>query len=389
MGFKYALMLACMAALVFGAGLAACSSRELSKTAPPSFNFGSGGAGGDGFDFGSSDGGPPGADAAGLCGNDILPALIDAPNIYFVLDTSGSMATPVKSSTRYNLVRNAAVDLVRNLGPLINVGAALFPHKATQVKPCNPGAQVFKVSQGDAYTGVDGPTTLGFRAATLVTPLGGTPTAASIAALKPTLVALPGKTIVLLATDGGPNCNMEATCTAAECIGNIEGLEGCDPNANCCAPDAPAGPGNCIDHKAVTTAIAELAAAGIPVYVVGIPGSDVYGDVLDAMAEAGGTAQAGSPKYYRVSDLANLSDVLGSIASVVISCEISLGATPPDKGLTNVYLDSQVLPLDPVNGWFWVSDTLVELRGEACDRLKSGKVKQVQVVSGCPTETAK
>jgi len=71
---------------------------------------------------------------------------------------------------------------VRNLGPLINVGAALFPHKATQLKPCNPGAEVFPVSPGDPYTGVDGPTTLGFRGATKVTPRFRTPLEKELAA---------------------------------------------------------------------------------------------------------------------------------------------------------------------------------------------------------------
>jgi hypothetical protein len=145
----------------------------------------------------------------------------------------------------------------------------------------------------------------------------------------------------------------------------------------------------CIDEAATVSAISDLAAAGIDVYVVGIPGSDVYGDVLNAMAVAGGTAQAGASQYYKVDDLTQLGGVLGAIASVVISCDIDLTVPPPDKDLTNVYLDQQVLPLNPVNGWWWASETVVELRGDACDRLKSGKVKQVQVVSGCPTEAAK
>lgn len=385
-----------MAASIVGASaasivaFAACSSSDPLGAPPRIYNFGgSTSSGGGGLNVGNDDAGPPDLDAGGLCGNQILPALINAPNIYFILDTSGSMGAPANGSTRYEVVRSAAIDLVRNLGPLINVGAALFPHKASAANPCHPGAQVFPVTAGDAYTGADGKTTIAFKSATKATPTGGTPTSASLSALYPTLVGLSGKTIVLLATDGGPNCNTKATCTLSECISNIEGDPACDPAANCCSPQGPAGPAMCIDEPATLSAISDLAAAGIDVYVIGVPGSDVYGDVLDAMAVAGGTAQAGSPQYYKVSDLDELGGVLGGIASVVISCEIDLMAPPPDKDLTNVYLDQQLLPYDVVDGWRWASETAVELRGEACDRLKTGKVKQVQVVSGCPTEAAK
>lgn len=58
---------------------------------------------------------------------------------------------------------------------------------------------------------------------------------------------------------------------------------------------------------------------------------------------------------------------------------------PPDKSLVNVYLDTTLVQLDPVDGWSWVDDTTVELAGEACEKLKSGDVLQVQVVAGCPT----
>jgi len=34
----------------------------------------------------------------------------------------------------------------------------------------------------------------------------------------------------------------------------------------------------------------------------------------------------------------------------------------------------------------WSSPTEIELVGAACAELRSGKVKQVQIVSGCPTQ---
>ena len=58
---------------------------------------------------------------------------------------------------------------------------------------------------------------------------------------------------------------------------------------------------------------------------------------------------------------------------------------PPMPGDTNVYLDSSVLPYGAADGWTWKDPTTVELHGAACDELKTGQVKQVQIVSGCPT----
>ncbi|WP_437276964.1 vWA domain-containing protein [Sorangium sp. So ce375] len=345
----------------------------------------------EGFDPGTEGpSGPPAADAGGLCGNRIHQVEIsEAPNIYFVLDASGSMLSPASSrETRYDRVHEAAVDLVRNLGPLINVGAAVFPLDATDEAPCRPGGEVFPVTPGAPFAErQEGSTTTSrFRSATRVEPLGGTPTAATLAALTPRLVELPGKTIVVLATDGGPNCNGSATCDADECIANIE--QQC-PEENCCALSGLSGPEGCLDRDDTVAAIERLAASGIEVYVVGIPGSEFYGDVLDRMALAGGAAQFVSPFYFKVDNLDTLGNVLSKIASIVISCEFDLVDPPPEEGQTNVYLDDKLVAYDPENGWRWKSPAVVELLGEACAKLKSGRVGQVQIVSGCPTEVAR
>lgn len=377
--------------LALGAGPSACEDEGVRRPPRSGGSYGAG-APDDGLnpDFDDDPLGPPPADADGLCGNHIHEVEItDAPNIYFVLDASGSMHSRVSSrATRYDRVHDAVVDLVRNLGPLINVGAAVFPLNATAEAPCRPGGEVFPVTPGDPFTArpEHRTTTARFRAATRVDPIGGTPTAATLTALTPTLTALPGKTIVVLATDGGPNCNSAATCGAEACIANIE--QQC-PNENCCTPHGLSGPEGCLDRDDTVAAIARLAASGIEVHVVGIPGSEFYGDVLDQMALAGGAAQFVSPFYFKVDDLDTLGNVLAKIAGVVISCEFDLVDPPPEEGQTNVYLDREIVPYDPENGWRWKSPTVVELLGDACQKLKSGRVGQVQIVSGCPTEVVR
>ncbi|WP_437588059.1 vWA domain-containing protein [Sorangium sp. So ce1000] len=383
---------AALALALGGAAMTACEGDDLKQR--PRSGSGQGAHEQEGGFNPGTDGpsGPPAADAGGLCGNRIHQVEIaEAPNIYFVLDASGSMLSPASSSasaSRYDRVHEAAVDLVRNLGPLINVGAAVFPLDATDEEPCRPGGEVFPVTPGAPFAErQEGSTTTSrFRAATRIAPLGGTPTAATLEALAPKLVKLPGKTIVVLATDGGPNCNSSATCNADGCIANIE--HQC-PEENCCAPSGLSGPAGCLDRDDTVSAIERLAASGIDVYVVGIPGSEFYGDVLDQMAIAGGAAQFVSPFYFKVDNLDTLGNVLSKIASIVISCEFDLVDPPPEQGQTNVYLDDELVAYDPENGWRWKSPAVVELLGEACAKLKSGRVGQVQIVSGCPTEVAR
>jgi hypothetical protein len=108
------------------------------------------------------------------------------------------------------------------------------------------------------------------------------------------------------------------------------------------------------------------------------------------MAEEGGTARSQAPAYYRVDDLSGLTGVLEKIGHrEAVSCRFDLDDIPPDPGLVNVYLDGQVVPYDPKDGWAWVDQDTIELHGQACTRLKEGAAEQVQVVAGCPTEKPK
>ena len=349
---------------------------------------GSGGAGTGGADLFGDAGhdGPPPADASGLCGNQIQEIITDPPNLYFVLDASGSMNEPASGGfTRYQLLQQGATQMVASLGSLIDVGAAVFPIGASPASACAVGGEVFPVSPGDPISPMTGPTTEGFIQATSVTPAGGTPTAATLTALQPGLAKLKGRTVVLLATDGGPNCDAAITCGANQCIPNIEGS--CVPaGTNCCAMGGTVGPTGCLDQSAAVAAVGALAAAGIPVVVIGIPGSEVYADVLNAMAAAGDPQVPGT-SYYAVTDFGQLEQTFAEIASGYISCDFTLKTPPPDEDHTNVYFDQTVVPQDPANGWVWKSPGEIELVGTSCAALKAGKVVQVQIVSGCPTVT--
>ncbi len=376
-----------VASVLLGVPLVGCDER-VPKGLPPPPRPGTGGGGGAGGGSETCDGPPLGA-----CGHDIRQIEFDAPNIYFVFDRSGSMAElapPAYSVTRYSVVHRAAVDMVRELGALISVGAALFPRTSNV---CGAGDEVMALTRGDPTPsdGSDGPTTAMFRQRTQTNPNGGTPISATLNGLVPTLEAAEGQTIVFLLTDGGPNCNGGITCDAESCQPNLDGT--CPVGENCCSPTHPTGgPHLCIDESATIDAVGAIAALGIPVYVIGITGSELYEDILDAMAEAGGTAQVGTEtKYHRVTELDAIGAVLGELAGDAISCVLPLSERPSqqDMDLMNVYLDCELLPFDPVNGWGWLEGSNIWLHGDACDKLKSGAVSAVHVAIGCPTEIPK
>jgi hypothetical protein len=161
----------------------------------------------------------------------------------------------------------------------------------------------------------------------------------------------------------------------------------CAADFNCCDPaNVRDGPRMCVDESDTSAALEHLAASGVATYVIGLPGSSTYADVLNRFAEAGQTARAGELRYYAAEDQLELTTALRQIlGSVAISCDIALDAPPPDRRLVNVYFDQRVVPQNGGLGWSWIDDRTLRIEGSRCDELKSGDVGQVQVVSGCVT----
>ena len=352
---------------------------------------------------------PPPPDAGGLCGNQIIPLILDHPNLYFVLDASGSMNDAMDRPnargillSKYAAARGAIAEVLRTVGHRVSYGAAIFPGDpdASGDLSCPPGAEVFPTQPGDpvawAISGNDGPVltsllnTLARRA-----PSGLTPTAASIEALKGTLLGLKGKTYAFLLTDGAPNCDLSRGCTVDGCTINIEaraaGFPGCtdDPTLNCCDPKYGAYDYRwCLDGDPTVAAVSELASGGVQTYVIGMPGTAAYQGLLDRLAIAGGTARPTEPQYYPVDGSDDLATTLQQIGlSVTISCDVKLEQVPPDPSSVRVYFDQTMIHLDPQNGWTWASDDTIRMVGSSCDQLKAGDVVQVQVVANCPAQT--
>ena len=310
-----------------------------------------------------------------------IPLFTDPPNMYFVLDRSGSMA----EGNKWGQVRTTVIEIFRGLGPRANFGATLFPGYAQS--QCAGPIEILPISPGDPVGADDGPTTLKMLSQTQTPPSGGTPTAAALRAVFQTLSSAKGKTFVILATDGAPNCNNASPCTLAQCMPNIENFPGCPPTGPSCCEPPDGTPESCLDSSATTSAVAALKAAGIPVYVIGLPGTATYASLLDSLAVSGGTALPTSPKYYRVdsTDSAPLLATLKKIsAKIVATCEFKLTKAPTDPNLVNVYLDEVVLPQEAVNGWK-IDGPTVTLLGSACQKVLAGDVLGVRIITGCPT----
>ncbi|MEI9937069.1 MAG: hypothetical protein WDO69_07575 [Pseudomonadota bacterium] len=394
--------------IALSAGVAlSCSSREH----PPSFvapaqtaaGSGSGGGGGGGDGTGGLDLGDA-SPVAAICGDQQIPAVSDPPNLYFIVDRSGSMldTLPGSPKSKYENARIAISVMLRAVGHRVRYGAGIYPALLNQ-DGCAPGSGLYPpkspklpaVVAGDspkyAAMGENGPVLSGLLMVLGNTPpsIGaGTPTAATLREFEPSIVGFTGKkTYVVLMTDGAPNCNSGLRCGVDACIPNIEHQSAgdilCDDSFNCCSPQVG---GDCVDADATEAAVLDYEKAGVDTFVVGMPGSEAYESMLNRLAIAGNTARPGNTAYYAVSDTSALSLALRSIgAQVAISCDLPLSETPENPDLVNVYFDDQVVPKSDDDGWRYSEENSIEFVGPTCDRLSSGDVLNVQVVSGCPT----
>ena len=373
-------------AATFATAVAGCGSENLpfstASRGAPATGSGSDDPGAFGFDGGTLK--PPGCGVGpdgGVCDCIDTPLLVDPPNFYFVLDRSGSMA----AGDKWNTMRAAVSDIMTAIGPRARFGATIYPGRSAS---CDTGIEVMSTRPGDSPSGTVGEANRFLLDATQKFPaFGGTPTAATLDSIVTKLQTLPGKTFVILATDGAPNC-AQNTCGAAACLPNIEGTNGCTPTGpSCCDKEW----GLCLDSEASISAVQKLKSAGIPTYVIGIPGSQAYGSVLDRMALAAGTAQTGSPAYYKV-DVADKADLVSALrkvaAKIVATCTYELKEPPADVNRLNVYLDEKVVPRDGTNGWK-VEGKTVTLLGNTCQSVMRGDVLDVRIILGCPTVEAR
>lgn len=288
--------------------------------------------------------------------------------LLFVIDRSGSMNEPLVArgtTSRWE----ATVDVLRETLPRFEqrlaMGALIFPRtpdgdttlRYLQYCQVQPGAGI-TVDVGPANA-----TAVNQMLAQTFT-MGATPTGAAVRRATQWLQAHDARgaaQYIVLLTDGIPNCNSEIVPAECECL---------DPAGTC---SGERGRLSCLDADGTVNAIAAAREAGIATYVIGIDGSIEarYQSVLDRMAEAGGRANEGSPRYNSIRDRAQLQATFEGIQRTVALCSYVTPSRPDAPDAIDVDLDGVRVPRDPTRreGWEWTDREYGELTfyGRACD----------------------
>jgi hypothetical protein len=337
----------------------------------------------------NTDAGPGMVD--GACGGTMMKASARDANLLLVLDKSGSMLQKPDGFAvkKWDAVKVALRDALTPVKGKISLGLAMYPNDTTASgDACAMPSGSAGVTVPVAADSVDKI----IEAVNGAMPSGATPTAKALASALDYFTNGSGKDLkgdkyVILATDGGPNCDSSITCGAETCTTNIDGS--CDTGGNCCDPSRSKI--SCLDDKGVIGQIDALKAAGVKTFVIGIPGTEAYKSYLDQFAEHGGMmSSGGDTKYYSVSaegGVAGLTSVFSLITGELITtCKIALDTTAPDPSQINVYVDEKVIPQGGANGWDYdPASNTITIKGATCDQVKTKGAKVISVSYGCPT----
>jgi hypothetical protein len=214
-----------------------------------------------------------------------------------------------------------------------------------------------------------------------IVPTGGTPTADAFEVAAASILqfrAASGARAIVLATDGGPNCNASLdfeTCTCANPEVGADAGQG-----DCRNPDGSREQDGrlCLDDTRTVGDISSFAAKGLPTYVIGIhdPGDTQDNTVLNAMADAGGRPQIGGTEhYYEATSPADLQGAFVSIRNQLGSCTYLTTSVPNGQGSITVTVGNAVIPFDPSGkqGWKWGDEANGEIIfvGNVCTNISS------------------
>lgn len=310
---------------------------------------------------------------------------IKKANLMFLVDRSGSMTTPIDATlptcpncpTRGSELKDALKGFLAGNGSLARMGLGFYSHFGIDGgDECSPLS--LATIRVPINTSSDDGAQLQATANQInnevqsATFSGGTPTAESLRALGGYSALLdpdPFRTnVVVLVTDGLPNCNANHSLSSCICTGT---------GTQCSPPPAKL----CLDDANSVSAVTELKAKRIGTIVVGF-GADTAGGeafkTLNAMAQAGGYprscgADAGvadCKKYYQAANGAELAQILREIISKLIPCNFPLyDVHPQNEGMIQLKIEDQV-----VNPAEWDYDSAtneVRLTDSYCSRLKS------------------
>jgi len=300
-------------------------------------------------------------EAEDVCRPQPLPVERFAAEVILVIDRSGSMSERTPSGvTRWQAVTTALSRVLPAVERELLVGLTQFPGPARGDTQCGDNSRIELAPRLLNANNVLA--TLGRTA-----PTGGTPTFDALRAAQAWYRANPPSGRVrgrylLLATDGGPNCNASlvgATCTCT------------NPRTGC---NLPRGELACLDDDRTVNLLRELSGAGVATFVIGTPGDDPGSlpQTLDRMAIAGGRPRpgAGASRFYRAEDVDEFATAFRSITTELVRCRYVTNPVD-DPAQVSVTVGGREVPRDPrrADGWDWtsVSSGEVVLFGAACE----------------------
>lgn len=319
--------------------------------------------------------------------------------IMIVVDRSNSMAfsldgTPNVPPRRWEVLRDALRLVLPTFERSVAFGAKFYP------QVIDPGNNNLDENCRSA-PGIDLEPALGNGNAVLAFfsrtgPGGGTPTHDALLQTATYLRARSNRgaaRYIVLATDGGPNCNRDNPVPPSRCV-----CTSSSPNA--CSNNPMVGVYNCLDATRTVSLIRDIAQPAapnvtpIPVYVVGLDGSmttrtDLLA-VLDDMAIAGGRPRprinAGDRAYYSARNPGDLERAFDSIVAPLARCSFVTQRPPNNAEEVEVEVDGRVIARDMgrVEGWDWTDPMFGEVTfyGSACAQASSSNAR-VQLRIGC------
>lgn len=276
------------------------------------------------------------------------------PNMLLVVDRSCSMTDAVGNSTKWKIAVAAINKMTTDFAGQIRFGLTLFPDRVTP--DCAQDAIPIPVGVGNEMA-IQMKMTNGLKAADPVFPDG--PCVTNIqkamqqaASKEPAFLDTERSSYAVLITDGKESSG--------------------------CGTDA-------VTEMVIQT-LNQM--AGVPTFVIGF-GSGVDATQMDKFAVAGGVPSSGAKKYYDASDQASLDMALATIAKSTLSCTYALDSVPPNTSEIFVFFDNVTkVPRDIMDGWEYdATKNQVVFYGPACDSLKNGIVKDLDIVFGCDEPT--
>lgn len=255
------------------------------------------------------------------------------PNLFIQLDISGSMG-----GTRWSDAKSGLNSIADELWNEARFGLAVFPTPGGN--GCSNATRL-QLAMGE-HTAVQ------FKAAyNSLTPSGSTPSRYAIDKVRndgwindPSDPRDGSRAkAMIFVTDGEPNCDSNNTV----------------PTTN--------------------TAIAQLAAQGVPTFVIGLAHQSAS---LTQMAQAGGTGD-----YYRAGNAAQLVTALREISNLMVSCDYTLNQVPADPNKMWVLVNNQYLPRADYS--YNAASQTLRLSTQACTALRGLDENQVglAIKMGC------